>query len=185
MNFTLRPFRDSDLPSLVKNAVYKNGEYVDELIYAISKSEEKTIEYGILTENDLLSLLELYRQLNLGEVINETIAKNIWENIKNKNIKYFIAKEDEKVIASCYICIIPNLTRGGKSIGFIENVITDVKYRRKGVGKTVMENAIKYAKEQNCYKVLLQSGKKRTDAHPFYESLGFDGESKKAFELRF
>ena len=47
-----------------------------------------------------------------------------------------------------------------------------------------MENAIQYAREQNCYKVLLQSGSKRTDAYGFYESIGFDGESKRAFEMR-
>ena len=143
------------------------------------------IEYGILTEDELFSLLELYQQLNSGDIINEITSKSIWQNIKDQNIKYFVAKENGKIISSCYICIIPNLTRDGRSIGFIENLITDEKHRRRGIGKTVMENAIKYAKEQNCYKVLLQSGNKRTDAHPFYEKLGFDGTSKKAFEMRF
>ena len=143
------------------------------------------IEYGILKEDELFSLLELYQQLNSGDTIDEATAKSIWQNIKNQDIRYFIAKENGKIIASCYICIIPNLTRDGRSIGFIENMITAEKYRRMGIGKTVMENAIKYAKEQNCYKVLLQSGNKRTDAHPFYETLGFDGTSKKAFEMRF
>jgi len=143
------------------------------------------IEYGILLENELFSLLELYKQLNpKDDMINEFTAKSIWENIESQNIKYFVAKENGKIIASCYICVIPNLTRGGKSIGFIENVITDIEYRGKGIGKNIMENAIKYAKDQNCYKVLLQSGSKRTDAHRFYESLGFDGESKRAFEIR-
>ena len=143
------------------------------------------VEYDILADNELSSLLELYQQLNSDDVIDEVIAKNIWKNIKHQNIKYFVAKENGKIIASCYICVIPNLTRGGKSIGFIENVITDVAYRRKGIGKAVMEHAIEYAKEQNCYKVILQSGNKRTDAHLFYGKMGFDGESKKAFEMRF
>jgi ribosomal protein S18 acetylase RimI-like enzyme len=143
------------------------------------------IEYDILTENELASLLELYQQLNADDDINEITAKSVWENIKNQNIRYFIAKENEKVIASCYICIIPNLTRGGKPIGFIENVVTDINYRRQGIGKTVIENAINYAKEQNCYKVLLQCGSNRTNSHRFYESIGFDGNSKKAFEIRF
>jgi GNAT superfamily N-acetyltransferase len=143
------------------------------------------IKYGILEENDLFSLLELYKQLNPNDnVLDESIAKNIWKNIENQNIKYFIAIENKKIIGSCYLCIIPNLTRGGKSIGFIENVITDIIYRGKGIGKNIMKNAIKYAKEQNCYKVILQSGNKRTDAHEFYEKLGFDGESKKAYEIR-
>jgi len=143
------------------------------------------VEYGILLENELLSLLELYKQLNPEDIIiDEFTAKNIWENIEIQNIKYFIAKENGKIIASCYICIIPNLTRGGKSIGFIENVITDIECREKGIGKNIMKNAIKYAKEQNCYKILLQSGNRRIDAHGFYESVGFDGESKRAFEIR-
>jgi len=143
------------------------------------------VEYGILLESEILSLLELYKQLNPEDnMINEFTAKNIWKNIETQNIKYFIAKENGKIISSCYICIIPNLTRGGKSIGFIENVITDIEYRRKGIGKNIIKNAIKYAKEQNCYKILLQSGNKRANAHGFYESLGFDGESKRAFEMR-
>ena len=142
------------------------------------------VEYGILNDNELSSLLELYKQLNSDDEISETIAKDVWENIKKQDVKYFVARENGKIVASCYICIIPNLSRGGKSIGFIENVITDKEYRRKGIGKTVMENTVQYARERNCYKVLLQSGKDRTEAHLFYESMGFNGESKKAFEVR-
>jgi len=144
------------------------------------------VEYGILVEKEILSLLELYKQLNPNDdILSEFVVKNVWDNIEKQNIRYFVAKENGKIIASCYICVIPNLTRGGKSIGFIENVITNMEYRKRGIGKKIMENVIKFAKEQNCYKVVLQSGNKRTDAHEFYKSLGFDGESKKAYELRF
>ena len=145
------------------------------------------IEYGIMAENEISSLLDLYKQLNpLDEVpINKFTANSIWKEIEKYNIKYYIAKENGEIIGSCYICIIPNLTHCGKSIGFIENVITDKEYRRKGIGKNIIKKAIEYAKEQNCYKILLQSGNKRTEAHKFYESIGFDGESKKAFEIRF
>ena len=45
--------------------------------------------------------------------------------------------------------------------------------------------AVDYARDLNCYKAILQSGIKRTEAHAFYESIGFDGSSKKAFEMRF
>jgi GNAT superfamily N-acetyltransferase len=63
-------------------------------------------------------------------------------------------------------------------------VITDTEHRKMGIGKTVMENAIEYAKEQNCYKIVLQSGNKRTEAHRFYEAIGFDSTSKRAYEIR-
>ena len=144
------------------------------------------VEYGVLSEHELPSLLELYKQLNPHDnALDACTAKEIWKNIEGQSIKYFVAKENGKIVASCYICIIPNLTRGGKPIGFVENVITDAEYRGKGIGRKIMENAIQYAREQNCYKVLLQSGSKRTDAYGFYESIGFDGESKRAFEMRF
>jgi GNAT superfamily N-acetyltransferase len=145
------------------------------------------IEYNVLTEDEIPSLLELYKQLNPRDeiVADENAVKNIWDKITSRNIKYFTAKDDERIVSSCYICIIPNLTRGGRPIGFIENVITDKSYRRKGIGKRIVEMALAYASEQNCYKVILQSGKERTPAHQFYESIGFDGESKRAFEVRF
>ena len=146
---------------------------------------EKIIEYRELMENEIFELLDLYEQLEQNEVkINEIEAKKIWKIIKSQNIKYFIAKNNGKIISSCYICIIPNFTRNGKSIGFIENVITDKEYRRKGIGKKVINNAIEYAKRQNCYKIILQSGIKRNEAHKFYESIGFNGETKKAYEIR-
>jgi GNAT superfamily N-acetyltransferase len=143
------------------------------------------MEYSIAGKEDLSNILKLYEQLNPEEnIINTEDAKEIWKIIEQNDIKYFIAKEGGKIVASCYIAIIPNLTRNGKSIGFIENVITDKEYRRKGIGKNVMEMAIKYAKENNCHKILLQSSNKRKEAHKFYENIGFDGNSKKAFEIR-
>ena len=45
------------------------------------------VEYGILAENELSSLLELYKQLNPQEnIIDEFSAKNIWKNIENQKI---------------------------------------------------------------------------------------------------
>jgi ribosomal protein S18 acetylase RimI-like enzyme len=104
------------------------------------------MEYNIAGKEDLPNILKLYEQLNPEEnIINTEDAKEILKIIEQDNIKYFTAKEDGKIVTSCYIAIITNLTRNGKSIGFIENVITDKEYRRKGIGKNVMEMAIKYA----------------------------------------
>ena len=44
--------------------------------------------------------------------------------------------------------------------------------------------AVEFAKERDCYKAILQSGKSRTGAHQFYENKGFNGGSKKAFDMR-
>jgi GNAT superfamily N-acetyltransferase len=143
------------------------------------------IEYCIAQKDDLPHILELYKQLHSDEIpisINE--ANFTWEKIEQHDIKYFVAKENDKIISSCFICIIPNFTRGGKPIGFIENVITDKEYRKKGIGKKVIEMAIGYGKEHKCYKIILQSSYTRKENHVFYEKCGFDGNSKRAFEMR-
>ena len=144
------------------------------------------MEIRLLNENDLESLLELYIQLDKqNEHYSINKSKEIWQKINStKNIKYIGAIENNKVISTCYLVIIPNLTVGGKSIGFIENVITDHKYRKKGIGKKVIEMAIKISTENDCYKVILQSGIQRNEAHQFYRNIGFDDMTKKAFDLR-
>ena len=143
------------------------------------------IEYCIAKRQHLPMILELYKQLLPEEnPIDIILANKIWDEIEKNGTKYFIAMEDNKIISSCYLAIISNLTRSGKSNGFIENVITDEKYRKKGIGKKIIEMAIEYGKRNNCYKIILQSSFKRKENHVFYEKCGFDGNSKRAFQIR-
>ena len=143
------------------------------------------MEFRTLTGSDLGSLLELYQQLDPKDGLSAEACEAAWKEIeKNPDIRYFGAVEDGKVVSTCYAVIIPNLTRGCRGICFIENVVTDREYRNRGLGSRVIGMAVDFAKERRCYKVILQSGKARTEAHRFYERIGFDGESKKAFDMR-
>ena len=145
------------------------------------------MELRELNENDLESLIKLYEQLDgaNGNYSAED-ARQIWKSEieGNNKLKYFGAVENGKVISTCYVLIIPNLTRLGSSIAFVENVVTDKDYRGQGLGRKVMEKAIDFARERNCYKVILQSASFRKEAHQFYKNIGFDGESKKAFIMK-
>ncbi|WP_026668396.1 MULTISPECIES: GNAT family N-acetyltransferase [Butyrivibrio] len=143
------------------------------------------MEFRKLTEEDLLSLLELYKQLQPDDSLSSEKSKIVWQEIQNNpNIQYFGAVDDGKVVSTCYAVYIPNLTRNNRGICFIENVVTDEKYRNRGLASKVIDMAVAYAKEKDCYKVILQSGTARGEAHRFYESKGFDGDSKKAFDMR-
>ena len=144
------------------------------------------MEFRKLTASDLASLLDLYRQLDEDdESCTIEQSERVWKEIEeNTNIQYFGALDNGKVVSSCYAVDIPNLTRGSRGICFIENVVTDKAYRRLGLASRVLDMAIASAKNRHCYKVILQSGIARTEAHQFYENKGFDGESKKAFDMR-
>ena len=145
------------------------------------------MEIRFAETKDLPQILELYKELNPDdEPLNASTAAEIWaESLRGDRVRYVVAVEGDRVLATCTIAIIPNLTRSGRPYGIIENVITTGAQRRKGAGRAVIEYAVLHAKRQNCYKVALLSGAKRHEAHAFYESIGFNGTSKKGFEMRF
>ena len=145
------------------------------------------MEIRKISQKDLDTLMDLYVQLSpINEGLPAQKRDEIWEQIQNDDkITYLGAYENDQLIATCFLTIIPNFSNQGRSIGFIENVVTDEKWRGKGVGSQLLKKAIELAKEQNCYKVFLESGITRTGAHDFYRSLGFDDTSKKAFIIRF
>ena len=138
-------------------------------------------------KEDLNKILDLYQFLFPDEdyTLNENYT-NTWKSIlENADIlRYFICEEDNKIICSACISIIPNLTRNNRPYALIESVITHPDYRRKGYGKRIMQKCIDYAKSRNCYKVMLLSSAFRKGAHSFYKNLGFDSESKQGFQIR-
>ena len=145
------------------------------------------MEFRELNKNDIPSLLELYVQLNdENEGFNVEKSEEIWDTEieGNKNIHYFGAVENGRVVSTCYCVIIPNLTRGGRAICFVENVVTHRDYRKQGLARKVIEMAVETARRNNCFKVILQSGSGRKEAHKFYEGIGFAGDTKKAFDMR-
>ena len=145
------------------------------------------MEIRKISQKDLDTLMDLYVQLSpINEGLPAQKRDEIWEQIQNDDkITYLGAYENDQLIATCFLTIIPNFSNQGRPIGFIENVVTDEKWRGKGVGSQLLKKTIELAKEQNCYKVFLESGITRTGAHDFYRSLGFDDTSKKAFIIRF
>ena len=145
------------------------------------------MEIRKITEKDLDKLMDLYVQLSpVNKGLPAQTRDEIWAQIqKDDKITYLGAYENDTLIATCFLAIIPNFSNQGRPIGYIENVVTDEKWRGKGVGTKLLNEAIAMAKAQNCYKVFLESGITRTGAHAFYKSLGFDDTHKKAFNIRF
>ena len=144
------------------------------------------IEITKAVQDDLLGILELYKQLNPDDPdLNLTKAQSIWIEIQqNRNLLYFVAKTSNQIIGTCNISIISNLTRAGRPFGLIENVIIHENFRRQRIGENLMQKAISAAKTNDCCKVILLSSNKRIEAHSFYEAIGFNGDSKQGYEIR-
>ena len=125
------------------------------------------MEFRKLTVSDLPSLLELYRQLDANDAeCTAEQSMEVWRGIEdNPNIRYFGAVDGDRIVSSCYAVYIPNLTRGNRGICFIENVITDKEYRKRGHASRMIDMAVAFAKERHCYKVIFRAecpGRRRT-----------------------
>lgn len=133
------------------------------------------------TENDIPKILELYRQLTittspaeLDSSIKLDDYKRVFAQIQAfTGYELLVAEEEGEVVGTIVLLIVPNLSHSALPWAVIENVVVDESYRRKGIGKQLMDYAAARAKEAGCYKIQLLSDKRRNESHQFYESLGY------------
>jgi len=85
-----------------------------------------------------------------------------------------VAEYDSEVVGTVALFIIPNLSHGATPYALVENLVVNHKYRRKGIGKKLMEYTISRAKQEGCHRIELVSDKKRDEAHRLYRSVGFE-----------
>jgi GNAT superfamily N-acetyltransferase len=136
---------------------------------------------------ELNELLGLYPHLHSSDepLPANAIVEEVWQEIQtNPRLHYFGLYVDGRLVSSCTISIIPNLTRGCRPYGVIENVVTHKDFRRRGYGRAILKHALEYAWGINCYKAMLQTGRKDEETFRFYGLAGFDKNEKQAFIAR-
>ena len=136
-----------------------------------------------IMENDLDGLLKLYMQLHNNPMLEKTAELlQIWNEIfQDKNHHVIVAEENGEIVSSCVCVIIPNLTHNQQPYAFIENMITDERFRKKGLATQCLDFAKKIAQEENCYKMMLLTGSKEESTLNFYRKAGYNSEDKTAF----
>ena len=133
--------------------------------------------------NDYTGLMQLYMQLHNNPMPEESEDINeLWNKILNdKNHHIIVAEENGKIVSSCVVVIIPNLTHNQQSYAIVENVITDISYRKRGFATECLDYAKKIAIKENCYKLMLLTGSKKESTLKFYENVGYNKKDKTAF----
>lgn len=134
--------------------------------------------------NDFEGIMDLYEILHPEDIIAPlSKLKSVWDEIMNnpERYRYVVVEEEGKIVATSNITIIPNLTRTGRPYAVIENVITHPDVRRRGFGRATIQLLLGFAREHNCYKVMLLSSNKRKESHEFYRSIGFSDDAKCGF----
>lgn len=143
-----------------------------------------TLSIRPITDHDLPALLELYRHLHAADepLPDEPTLHRVWNALLiDPKLHVLVAEGDGTLLASCILVIVPNLTRGARPYGLIENVVTHRNYRRQGIGTRLLQHALEIAWGQHCYKVMLLTGRKDEAVFRFYEGVGFKRGTKTGF----
>lgn len=129
------------------------------------------------TKKDLQEIQELLGGMDNESALEPEEAADIWNRINQyPYYKVFVAEDEfhgNKVVGTFCLIILDNLGHRGAKLAVVENVIVSHKLRGQGVGHQMMAYAMEMAKEENCYKIMLSSNKKRILAHKFYKKIGF------------
>lgn len=141
------------------------------------------MEIREIKSTELNQLLELYMQLhdNCMPIIDENLEK-LWKAIiSDKNQHIIVGTVDNRIVSSCVVIVVLNLTHNQRPYALIENVVTHEKYRNKGYATSILNFAKEIAQNKNCYKLMLLTGSKKESTLKLYERAGFNRQDKTAF----
>ena len=130
----------------------------------------------IAQPGDMDGILELYTHMHDDDEVADrgAVMQAFQAILSSPGCSFFILGDETGMISSCILHIHPNLTRGARPYGLIENVVTRKEYRSRGYGTRILRHALAVAWDAECYKVMLLTG--RTDPAVFrmYQKAGFE-----------
>ena len=129
------------------------------------------------TREDVPTILALLMDDDLGKLHEDgglEVYENAFQNIsRDVNQILAVAVLNSKIVGCLQITFIPGLSRKGMWRAQIEGVRISRALRGHGLGTDMIEWAIAQCKERGCGLMQLLADKSRTEAHRFYEALGF------------
>ena len=140
------------------------------------------MEFRSAERVDVPAILELLADDDISRargfgVVPEEVDAATWAAFEaidtDPNNELIIGASGGEITATCQLTFTPGLSRGGAWRMTIEAVRVRTDQRGGGIGREMMAYAIGRARDRGCRVVQLTTDKRRTEAHRFYERLGF------------
>jgi GNAT superfamily N-acetyltransferase len=125
------------------------------------------------TINDVPELAALMEQLGYPTTVESMTVR--FNNIEsNPSYHTLVAEMDGKVVGMIGLCTGIFYEKDGLYARIVAFVV-DYNYRNKGIGKLLLKEAERWARNQGANSIGLNSGNRpeRKDAHEFYKRVGF------------
>jgi GNAT superfamily N-acetyltransferase len=132
------------------------------------------VSIGHATADDLAALGELLGQLGYQLDVAE-VRRRYEAVVRSVDHAVMVAVDDGRVIALCHVYVRPALDKPPEVV--VQALVVEQASRGLGVGKRMMAAAEAWAEERGFRSVALGSHVSRSEAHAFYESLGYRNEA--------
>ena len=136
-------------------------------------------ELCTLTESQIDDLLGLMKELNPELTVTSAQQRRA---VGAPGTRIFIAENDEKHIIGCAtLCVFESPTGRKASV---EDVVVLPAYRGQGIGRTLLQRIIDFAKNKLApIDLRLTSQPCRTEANALYEALGFKKRDTNVYKM--
>jgi len=142
----------------------------------------KDVKIRKLHEKDLEPLAELYRQFWNEESDIDRMKNKFRELSNNPGYIFLCATIDETVAGSIMGIICNELYGECRPFLLMDDLVVDKKYRKNGIGKSLISELEKYAKNMNCSQIIFITETDRKEALSFYESCGYNSKTHAGFK---
>lgn len=135
-----------------------------------------TILMREVTPADVPALLQLYASAGITGTRAFTVeqaTQHLEKLARYPFYRVYVATLEERVVGTYELLLMDNMAKAGAKSAVVEDVAVDPEVQKRGIGRTMMAHARAVAKAHGAYKLALSSNLRRTQAHAFYESLGF------------
>ncbi|MFD6162398.1 GNAT family N-acetyltransferase [Nocardia sp. NPDC060256] len=134
---------------------------------------------------DLLAVLAIHDQLTSDDASRHSATdrqQRTWARMMQRSgdLTVYLAEIDGEPVGTATQLLMPHVTYDCAPTAFIEAVVVESSYRRRGIASAMMRRLLSDARTAGCNKVQLLSHKRHAadGAHRLYTSLGFEPEAE-------
>ena len=137
------------------------------------------LELCTLTGSQIDDLLGLMKELNAEIPVTTQTQQRA---VASPGTRIFVAENDEKHIIGCAtLCVFESPTGRKASV---EDVVVLPAYRGQGIGRTLLERIINFARTKLApIDLRLTSNPTRTEANALYQALGFEKRDTNVYKM--
>jgi ribosomal protein S18 acetylase RimI-like enzyme len=141
---------------------------VEHIVFRTALLADVPAIVALLADDELGSTREI-----IGTPLDQRYVDAFKAIEADANQRLAVVADGDEIIGTLQLSFIPGIARMGSWRGQIEAVRIAAHRRDSGLGQKMFEWAISECKSRGCNLVQLTTDKSRSDAHRFYEKLGF------------